>query len=48
MMMGRSDQILHIKIDGYTLNRVQSFRDLEITVNEQSTQEEEVKNTIAK
>ena len=48
IMMGRSHQNLHIKIGEHTLNQVQSFKYLGSTVNEQSTQEEEIKNRIAK
>ena len=48
MMMGRSHQTLNIKIGEHTLNQVQSFKYLGNTVNEQSTQEEEIKNRIAK
>ena len=48
MMMGQSHQTLNIKIGDHTLNQVQSFKSLGITVNEQSTQEEEIKKSIAK
>ena len=48
VMMGRSHQTLNIKIGDHTLNQVQSFKYLGSTVNEQSTQEEEIKNRIAK
>ena len=48
MMMGRSHQTLNIKIGDHTLNQVQSFKYLGSLVNEQSTQEEEIKNRIAK
>ena len=48
MMMGRSHQTLNIKIGHHILNQVQSFKYLGSTVNEQSTQEEEIKNRIAK
>ena len=48
MMMGRSHQTLNIKIGEHTLNQVKSFKYLGSTVNEQSTQEEEIKNRIAK
>ena len=48
MMMGRSHQTLNIKIGDHTLNQVQSFKCPGSTVNEQSTQEEEIKNRIVK
>ena len=48
MMMGRSHQNLNITIADHTINQVQSFKYLGSTVNEQSTQEEEIKNRIAK
>ena len=47
-MMGRSHLTLNIKIGDHTLNQVQSFKYPGSTVNEQSTQEEEIKNRIAK
>ena len=46
--MGRSRQTLNIKIGDHTLNQVQSFTFLGSTVNEQSKQEDEIKNRIAK
>ena len=48
MLIGRSHQIVNIKIGDQPLNQVQSFKYLGSTVNEQSTQEEEFKNGIAK
>ena len=48
MMMGRSHQTISIKIGDHTLNQVQSFKYVGSTVNEQSTQEENIKNGIAK
>ena len=48
MMMGRSHQTLNIKIGDHTLNQVQSFNYLGSTVHEQSTQDDEIKNRIAK
>ena len=45
MMMGRSHHALNI-IGDRTLNQVQSFKYIGSTVNEQSTQEEEIKNRI--
>ena len=48
MMLGQSHQTLNIKIGAHTLNQVQSFKYLGSTVNEQSTQEEEIKNRIVK
>ena len=50
MMMGRSHQTLNITIGDHTgyLKQVQSFKCLGSTVNEQSTQEEEIKNRIDK
>ena len=48
MMMGRSHQTLNITIEDHTLKHVQSFKWLGSTVNGQSTQEEEIKNRIAK
>ena len=47
-MTGRSHHTLNIKIGEHTLNQVQSFKYLGSTVNEQSTQEEDIKNRIAK
>ena len=47
-MMGRSHQTLNITIGYHTLKQVQSFRYLGSTVNQHSTQEEEIKNRIAK
>ena len=47
-MMGRSHQTLNIKIGDHTLKQVQSLKYLASTVNEQSTPEEEIKNSIAK
>ena len=46
MMIGRSHQTLNIKHGDHTLNHVQSFKYLGSTVNEQSAQEEEIKNRI--
>ena len=46
--MGRSQQTINIKIGDHTLNQVQSFKYLGSIVNEQSTQEEQVKKKIAK
>ena len=46
-MVGRSHQILNIKVGDYTLNQVQSFKYIGSTVNEQSTQEDDIKNRIA-
>ena len=46
--MGRPHQILNIKIGDHTLNQLQSFKYLGSTVNDQSTQEEEIKDRIAK
>ena len=48
MMMERSHHTINIKIGDYTLKQVQSFRHLGSTVNEQSTQEEDIKKWIAK
>ena len=48
MMMGTLHQTPNIKIGDHTLNHVQSLKYLGSTVNEQSTQEEEIKNMIAK
>ena len=48
MIMGRSQQTINIKIGDHTLNQVQSFKYLGSIVNEQSTQEEQVKKKIAK
>ena len=48
MMMGRSHQTLNIKIGDHTLKQVQFFKYLGSIVNEQSTQEVEIKNRIAK
>ena len=48
MMTGRSHQILNVKIGDHTLNQVQPFSYIGGTVNEQRTQEEEIKNRIAK
>ena len=48
MMMSRSRQTLNIKIGDHTLNQVQSFKYLGSTLNEQSKQEDEIKNRIAK
>ena len=47
MMMGRSHHTLNI-IGDHTLNQLLSFTYIGSTVNEQSTQEEEIKNRIAK
>ena len=47
-MMGRSQQTINIKIGDNTLNQVQSFKYLGSTVNEQGTQEEQIKKRIAK
>ena len=47
MMMGRSHQTLNINGEN-TLNQVKSIKYLGSTVNEQSTQEEETKNSIVK
>ena len=47
-MLGRSHQILNLQIGYHTLNKVQSFKCLGSTVNEQSTQEEEIRNRIVK
>ena len=46
--MGRSHQTLNINIGEHTLNQVQSFKYIGSTINEQSTQEEEMKNRISK
>ena len=48
MVMGRSHQILNIKIGDNILNQVQSLKYLCSTVTEQSTQEEVIENRIAK
>ena len=48
MIMGRSHHTLNIKFGEHTLNQVKSFKYLGSTVNEQSTEEEEIKNRIAK
>ena len=47
-MMGRSHQTLNIKIGDHALNQAHSFKYRGSTVNEQSTQEEEIKNRLAK
>ena len=47
-MMGRSHHILSTNIGDNTLNQVHSFKYLGSTVNKQSSQEEEIKNRIAK
>ena len=43
MTMGRLHETLNIKIGDHTLNQAQSFKYLGSTVNEQSTQEEEIR-----
>ena len=47
-MIGRSHPTLNMKIGDRTLNHVQSFKYLGNIVNEQSKQEEEINNRIAK
>ena len=47
-MMGRSHLTLSITIGDHTLKQVQSFKYLGSTVNDPSTQEEEIKHRIAK